>query len=125
MSGIQLKITMHQKNKKTNKKQKNKNKTKKITMLGVPVVAQWLRNPTRNHEFVDSIPRLAKLAGGYSSNSTPSLGTSICLRSGSRNGKKKKKKKKKKLPTNPKKRKKNPVKRKKAKLKKNKIRGQT
>ena len=28
--------------------------------LGVPVVAQWLRNPTRNHEVVGSVPALAQ-----------------------------------------------------------------
>jgi len=28
--------------------------------LGVPVVAQWLMNPTRNHELVGSIPGLAQ-----------------------------------------------------------------
>jgi len=28
--------------------------------LGVPVVAQWLTNPTRNHEDADSIPGLAQ-----------------------------------------------------------------
>ena len=27
---------------------------------GVPVVAQWLRNPTGNHEVVSSIPGLAQ-----------------------------------------------------------------
>ena len=27
---------------------------------GVPVVAQWLTNPTRNHEVADSIPSLAQ-----------------------------------------------------------------
>ena len=27
---------------------------------GVPVVAQWLANPTRNHEGVGSIPGLAQ-----------------------------------------------------------------
>ena len=27
---------------------------------GVPVVAQWLTTPTRNHEVVDSIPGLAQ-----------------------------------------------------------------
>ena len=27
---------------------------------GVPVVAQWLTNPTRNHEVADSIPGLAQ-----------------------------------------------------------------
>ena len=28
--------------------------------LGVPVMAQWLMNPTRNHEVVGSIPDLAQ-----------------------------------------------------------------
>ena len=28
--------------------------------IGVPVVAQWLTNPTRNHEVVGSIPALAQ-----------------------------------------------------------------
>ena len=28
--------------------------------FGVPVVAQWLTNPTRNHEVVSSIPALAQ-----------------------------------------------------------------
>ena len=30
----------------------------KIIMLGVPVVAQWLMNPTRNHEVAGSNPGL-------------------------------------------------------------------
>ena len=34
-------------------------KLKKINM-GVPVVAQWLTNPTRNHDVVGSIPDLAQ-----------------------------------------------------------------
>ena len=29
--------------------------------LGVPVVAQWLMNPTRNREVAGSIPGLAQL----------------------------------------------------------------
>ena len=29
-------------------------------VYGVPVVAQWLINPTRNHEVVGSIPGLAQ-----------------------------------------------------------------
>ena len=29
-------------------------------MIGVPVVAQWLTNPTRNHEVSGSIPALAQ-----------------------------------------------------------------
>ena len=28
--------------------------------IGVPVVAQWLTNPTRNHEVVGSVPALAQ-----------------------------------------------------------------
>ena len=28
--------------------------------LGVPVVAQWLTNPNRNHEVAGSIPGLAQ-----------------------------------------------------------------
>ena len=28
-------------------------------ILGVPVVAQWLMNPTRNHEVAGSVPALA------------------------------------------------------------------
>ena len=28
--------------------------------LGVPVVAQWLKNPTRNHEVAGLIPDLAQ-----------------------------------------------------------------
>ena len=28
--------------------------------FGVPVVAQWLTNPTRNHEIEGSIPGLAQ-----------------------------------------------------------------
>ncbi len=29
-------------------------------LLGVPVVAQWLTNPTRNHEVAGLIPALAQ-----------------------------------------------------------------
>ena len=29
-------------------------------VLGVPVVAQWLTNPTRNHEDAGSVPALAQ-----------------------------------------------------------------
>ena len=28
--------------------------------IGVPVVAQWLANPTRNHEVAGSVPALAQ-----------------------------------------------------------------
>ena len=28
--------------------------------VGVPVVAQWLTNPTRNHEVAGSVPALAQ-----------------------------------------------------------------
>ena len=32
----------------------------KTTGLGVPVMAQWLTNPTRNHEVAGSVPALAQ-----------------------------------------------------------------
>jgi len=32
----------------------------KPAIIGVPVVAQWLTNPTRNHEVAGSIPALAQ-----------------------------------------------------------------
>ena len=32
----------------------------KISLCGVPVVAQWLTDPTRNHEVAGSIPALAQ-----------------------------------------------------------------
>ena len=32
----------------------------KSKFLGVPVMAQWLTNPTKNHEIVGSIPALAQ-----------------------------------------------------------------
>ena len=32
----------------------------RILLMGVPVVAQWLTNPTRNHEVAGSIPGLAQ-----------------------------------------------------------------
>ena len=72
--------------------------------MGFPVVAQLIMNPTSIHDNGGSIPGLAQCrsqmrlrshvavavaqAGGYSSDSTPSLGTSICCRSNPRKGKK-------------------------------------
>ena len=83
-------------------------------------MAQWLTNPTRNHEVAGSVPGLPRelriqrcrelwyrlqtqlgsqvavvvaVASGYSSDWTPSLGISICRRCGPRKGTKKKKKK--------------------------------
>ena len=38
---------------------KKKKKIKNITQ-GVPIVAQWLTNPTRNHEVAGSVPALAQ-----------------------------------------------------------------
>ena len=46
------------------KQQKNKTKKKKrkrkTNSRGVPVVAQWFINPTRNNEVAGSIPDLAQ-----------------------------------------------------------------
>ena len=39
--------------------QSNRNKSKNKP-VGVPVVAQWLTNPTRNHEVAGSVPALAQ-----------------------------------------------------------------
>ena len=33
---------------------------KSVAFLGVPIMVQWLMNPTRNHEVVDLIPGLAQ-----------------------------------------------------------------
>ena len=41
------------------KRQKEKEK-EIIYIKGVPVVAQWLMNPTRNHEVAGSVPALAQ-----------------------------------------------------------------
>ena len=79
-------------------------KASSINVAGVPVVAQWLTNPTRNYEVAGSVPALAQwvndpalgAGGGYSSNSTPGRGTSMGGRRGFKKRKKKKKKKKKK-----------------------------
>ena len=30
------------------------------SLVGVPIVAQWLTNPTRSHEVVGSVPALAQ-----------------------------------------------------------------
>ena len=77
----------------------------KMTM-GVPVVAQWLTNPTRNHEVSGSIPGLDQWVkdlallwlwcrpAATALIRPPSLGTSICHGSSPRKGKKAKKKKK-------------------------------
>ena len=35
-------------------------KLHKVGEFGVPVMAQWLMNPTRNHEIAGSIPGLAQ-----------------------------------------------------------------
>ena len=83
-------------------------KSLKQASLGVPIMAQWLTNPTRIDPWVQSLALLSGLriqcywelwcrsqtqlrsgdtvaaanAGNYSSNSAPSLGTSRCCRCG-------------------------------------------
>ena len=42
------------------KRQKNLKLKLKNCSVGVPVVAQWLMNPTRNHEVAGSVPALAQ-----------------------------------------------------------------
>ena len=42
---------------------KRQKKKKKRIHMGVPVVAQWLMIPTRNHEVAGSIPGLAQWVG--------------------------------------------------------------
>ena len=37
-----------------------KENAEKKKSIGVPVVAQWLTNPTRNHEVAGSVPALAQ-----------------------------------------------------------------
>ena len=32
----------------------------KVSLVGVPIVAQWLMNPTRNHGVAGSVPALAQ-----------------------------------------------------------------
>ena len=47
---------------------------KSIQVPGVPVVAQWLTNPTRNHEVAGSIPGVATSCGvGHRLGSDPAL----------------------------------------------------
>ena len=42
------------------KKKERERERQKITIWGVPVVAQWLTNLTRNHEAAGLIPGLAQ-----------------------------------------------------------------
>ena len=39
------------------------NLNSKVIPSGVPVVAQWLTNPTRNHEVAGLVPALAQWVG--------------------------------------------------------------
>ena len=61
-AGAAQEMAKRRKNKNKNKFKKNKKRT--ITLkpsgLGVPIVAQWLTIPTRNHEVAGLIPGLAQ-----------------------------------------------------------------
>ena len=46
--------------KKWQKDKKKKKKKKEMVSVGVPIVAQWSTNPTRNHKVAGSIPGLAQ-----------------------------------------------------------------
>ena len=54
----------HQAATRRNQKKKKKSSLTGLFLIrlwdGVPVIAQWLTNPTRNHEVVGSIPGLAQ-----------------------------------------------------------------
>ena len=45
---------------KTEETKRLNNMLLKNQWVGVPVVAQWLTNPTRNHEVAGSVPALAQ-----------------------------------------------------------------
>ena len=59
ISGVALKINK-QNNQKANDMIEVLSPYISIITLGVPIVAQWLTNPTRNHEVVGLIPGLAQ-----------------------------------------------------------------
>ena len=58
--------TIYRQKKKRKEKRRKKSKFGyyrrhlRIFTLGVPIVAQWLTNPTRNHDVVGSIPDLVQ-----------------------------------------------------------------
>ena len=54
---LQLKRKIHEVEKLSRKAEE---KTDIKAMRGVPVMVQWLTNPTRNHEVTGSIPGLAQ-----------------------------------------------------------------
>ena len=72
----------------TRNQKKKKKKTKQTKKRSSHHGASEM-NPTRNHEVADSIPGLRGIRG-YSSDQTPSLGTSICCRCDPRKYKKEK-----------------------------------
>ena len=46
------------------RKRERKERKKERKKEGVPVVEQWLTNPTRNHEVAGSVPALAQWVNG-------------------------------------------------------------
>ena len=43
-----------------NEMENNRNYLRKMVDMRVPIVAQWLMNPTRNHEVAGLVPGLAQ-----------------------------------------------------------------
>ena len=59
-NGMKLEINHRKRNEKKLTTWRLNNMLLKNQWVGVPVVAQWLTNPTRNHEVVGSVPALVQ-----------------------------------------------------------------
>ena len=59
-NGTRISLALQLQHQKCSKKKFSVIKIFKGIIIGVPVVAQWLTNPTRNHEVAGSVPALAQ-----------------------------------------------------------------